>query len=94
MAEIQETAPSADSAIHDWPMRPWILAAGLGLAGLLVHLFSHNGENDPARMAATAFVFFGAIALALGSIAPPAALLATLELGPGEDSDCGGQYAK
>lgn len=36
----------------------------------------------------------GAIALSLGSIAPPAALLATLELGPGEDSDCGGQYAK
>ncbi|QOW22687.1 AsmA family protein [Novilysobacter avium] len=36
----------------------------------------------------------GAIALALGSIAPPAALLATLELGPGEDAGCGGQYAK
>ncbi|PJJ97322.1 AsmA family protein [Lysobacteraceae bacterium NML91-0213] len=36
----------------------------------------------------------GAIALALGSIAPPAALLATLELGPGEDSDCGGEYAR
>ncbi|MEN5061710.1 AsmA family protein [Luteimonas sp. TWI1416] len=36
----------------------------------------------------------GAIALALGSIAPPAALLATLELGGGEDSDCGGAYAK
>jgi uncharacterized protein involved in outer membrane biogenesis len=36
----------------------------------------------------------GAIALALGSIAPPAALLATLELGPGEDSSCGGEYAK
>ena len=36
----------------------------------------------------------GAVALALGSIAPPAALLATLELGGGEDSDCGGQYAK
>ncbi|TYT25688.1 AsmA family protein [Luteimonas viscosa] len=36
----------------------------------------------------------GAIALALGSIAPPAALLATLELGPGEDSDCGGSYAR
>ncbi|NLA68044.1 MAG: AsmA family protein [Gammaproteobacteria bacterium] len=35
----------------------------------------------------------GAIALTLGSIAPPAARLATLELGPGEDSDCGGQYA-
>ena len=35
----------------------------------------------------------GAIALTLASIAPPAALLATLELGGGEDSDCGGQYA-
>lgn len=36
----------------------------------------------------------GAIALALGSIAPPAALLATLELGPGKDAACGGRYAK
>lgn len=32
----------------------------------------------------------GATALALGSIAPPAAT----EQGPGEDSACGGQYAK
>jgi uncharacterized protein involved in outer membrane biogenesis len=36
----------------------------------------------------------GAIALALGTITPPAALLATLELGPGEDSGCGGKYAR
>ena len=36
----------------------------------------------------------GAIAIALGSITPPAALLATLETGPGEDSDCGGKYAR
>ncbi|HEY9400569.1 MAG TPA: AsmA family protein, partial [Luteimonas sp.] len=36
----------------------------------------------------------GALALVLGSIAPPAALLATLELGPGEDANCGGRYAK
>ena len=36
----------------------------------------------------------GAVAIALASIAPPAALLATLELGPGKDSGCGGQYAK
>jgi uncharacterized protein involved in outer membrane biogenesis len=35
-----------------------------------------------------------AIALVLGNIAPPAALLATIELGPGEDSGCGGKYAK
>jgi uncharacterized protein involved in outer membrane biogenesis len=36
----------------------------------------------------------GAIAVALGSITPPAALLATIEVGPGEDSACGGAYAK
>ena len=36
----------------------------------------------------------GAIALTLASIAPPLALLATIELGPGEDSSCGGRYAK
>ncbi|HVK50598.1 MAG TPA: AsmA family protein [Pseudoxanthomonas sp.] len=37
----------------------------------------------------------GATALVLGSIAPPAALLATLELGPGKDApQCGGEYAK
>lgn len=36
----------------------------------------------------------GALAVALGTIAPPAALLATLELGGGKDSDCGGAYAK
>lgn len=35
-----------------------------------------------------------ALAITLGSIAPPAALLATLELGPGENSECGGRYAK
>lgn len=34
------------------------------------------------------------IALALGTIAPPAALLATLELGGGKDADCGGRYAQ
>jgi uncharacterized protein involved in outer membrane biogenesis len=36
----------------------------------------------------------GVVALALGSIAPPAALLATIDLGGGKDSDCGGRYAK
>lgn len=43
---------------------------------------------DPGPIALRA-----AVALTLGSIAPPAALLATLELGPGEDSGCGGEYA-
>ena len=35
-----------------------------------------------------------ALAIALGNIAPPAALLATFEPGPGKDSGCGGRYAK
>jgi uncharacterized protein involved in outer membrane biogenesis len=52
--------------------------------------FRHPGIHpDLGRMGLRA-----AIALTLGSIAPPAALLATLELGPGKDSGCGGQYAK
>lgn len=36
----------------------------------------------------------GALALTLANIAPPAALLATLELGPGKDAQCGGRYAR
>ncbi|MCF7220865.1 AsmA family protein [Marilutibacter chinensis] len=36
----------------------------------------------------------GAIALTLASVTPPAALLATLETGGGEDHGCGGQYAE
>lgn len=36
----------------------------------------------------------GALALTLANIAPPAAFLATLETGPGEDVQCGGRYAK
>ncbi len=36
----------------------------------------------------------GAAAIALGTIAPPAALLATLELGGGKDRDCGQAAAK
>ena len=35
-----------------------------------------------------------ALALALANIAPPAALLATLELGGGKDANCGGRYAR
>ncbi|WP_313493079.1 AsmA family protein [Stenotrophomonas sp.] len=36
----------------------------------------------------------GAIALTLASIAPPAALSATIETGPGKDVQCGGHYAR
>ena len=36
----------------------------------------------------------GAVAIALATITPPAALLATIETGPGKDIDCGGRYAR
>lgn len=54
----------SDSNQSDWPLRPWLLAGTLGLAGLLVWLLSDNASDVPWRMAATAFVFFGSIAAA------------------------------
>ena len=62
-----------DGAAHehtDWPLRPWALAGGLGLAGLLVWAFSDgfDAEGVPWRMAATAFVFFGGLAAAKGRL--------------------------
>jgi AsmA family protein len=35
----------------------------------------------------------GVAAAILGSIAPPLALVATIETGPGEDTNCGGSPA-
>lgn len=54
----------SDSNQSDWPLRPWLLAGVLGLAGLLVWLLSDEASDVPWRMAATAFVFFGSIAAA------------------------------
>ncbi|MGX7951838.1 DUF4153 domain-containing protein [Tsuneonella sp. HG249] len=52
---------------HEWPMRPWVLAALLGVAGLLVH-FASGGDGpdtrDGWRAALTALFFFGPVALA------------------------------
>ncbi|KRA84341.1 DUF4153 domain-containing protein [Altererythrobacter sp. Root672] len=47
---------------HDWPLRPWILAALLGLAGLLIHFATKDSEQVAWRMALAAFLFFGPIA--------------------------------
>lgn len=47
--------------------------------------------QDPSfRPDAKVLTLRGGAALALGSLAPPAALLALFERGPGEDLDCGG----
>jgi hypothetical protein len=48
----------------EWPLRPWLLAALFGLAGLLIHFATHDNEDVAWRAALAAFLFFGAIAAA------------------------------
>ena len=53
--------------IQDWPRRPWLLAALLGTAGLLIYHIG-GGQGPDTRVgwqaAVTAFLFFGPMALA------------------------------
>ncbi|QIG54818.1 DUF4153 domain-containing protein [Altererythrobacter sp. BO-6] len=56
--------PADEAVLHDWPLRPWLLAALLGLAGLLVYFAADGGENVPWRMALAAAAVFGPLALA------------------------------
>ena len=58
-----------DSGFNEWSLRPWVLAGMLGVAGLLVHLISNDGENVPWRMAITAALVFGSLASAI-TLAP------------------------
>lgn len=51
-------------ASADWPLRPWLLAGLLGLAGLLIHLVTQGNDDVPWQMAVAAFLFFGSIAAA------------------------------
>src|SRR5688572_6559162 len=55
-------AAEADRA--EWPLRPWLLASLLGLAGLLIHLVTGGNDDVPWQMAVAAFLFFGSIAAA------------------------------
>src|SRR6478735_3347843 len=48
----------------EWPLRPWLLAALFGLAGLLIHFTTHEHDDVAWRVALAAFLFFGAIAAA------------------------------
>lgn len=52
---------------QDWPLRPWLLAALLGGAGLLIYLVTGDQGPDTRvawKAALTAFLFFGPLALA------------------------------
>jgi hypothetical protein len=53
-----------EPAVPEWQLRPWLLAGLLGLGGLLIHLFTHERDDVPWRVAAAAFVFFGALGAA------------------------------
>ncbi len=56
-----------EELIEDWPLRPWVLAALLGVGGLLIHLLTDIDDlwDEPAwRAAGTSFVWFGFLALA------------------------------
>lgn len=52
---------------QDWPLRPWLLAGLLGLAGLLIYHIG-GGQGPDTRVgwqaAVTAFLFFGPLAFA------------------------------
>lgn len=52
---------------HDWPLRPWLLAGLLGLAGLLIYTIG-GGEGPDTRIgwraAVSAFFFFGPLVYA------------------------------
>lgn len=68
--------PAPDILLADWPLRPWVLAALLALAGLLIHLLLDTGNFfdsalplAPWRAAAAALVFFGSLCAAF-SMAP------------------------
>lgn len=57
-----DTADEANPPAAEWPLRPWVLAGLLGLAGLLIYLVTGGNDQVAWQMAAAAFLFFGAIA--------------------------------
>jgi hypothetical protein len=62
MSDTDNAAPA-----EEWPLRPWLLAALLGVAGLLVYLAGAGNGPDtkvPWRAALVALLFFGPLAFA------------------------------
>ncbi|MBO9519292.1 MAG: DUF4153 domain-containing protein [Porphyrobacter sp.] len=63
--DYADVSGATDTAsLQDWPLRPWILAGLLGLAGLLIHFATKDNEQVAWRMALAGFLFFGPIAAA------------------------------
>lgn len=57
-----ETLPA--TPLEDWELRPWVLAALLALAGLLLHFLFDGDTPEPLYGAGAAFVFFGSLSAA------------------------------
>jgi len=66
VADEVDSVPVDANAVEtpDWPLRPWLLAGLLGIAGLLIHFFTHEKDDVPWRVAVAAFLFFGSLAAA------------------------------
>jgi lipoprotein signal peptidase len=60
--EAQPVVSASERSEGEWPLRPWLLAALFGFAGLLIHVITHENDDVAWRVALAAFVFFGAIA--------------------------------
>jgi len=64
MADEAIDNEAIETAAPVWPLRPWLLAGLLGVAGLLIHFVTHEHENVPGRVAVAAFLFFGSLGAA------------------------------
>lgn len=76
--------PESEMPLQDWPLRPWLLALLLAVAGLVVHIATDGeGDNEALGAAIAAFAFFGGMAAAftLDPERPGRALLFALAIG-------------
>src|SRR5690242_9210349 len=64
MADEAIDNEAIETGAAGWPLRPWVLAGLLGVAGLLIHFVTHEHEDVPWRAAVAAFLFFGSLSAA------------------------------
>ncbi|MFZ9395260.1 MAG: DUF4153 domain-containing protein [Erythrobacter sp.] len=55
-------AADSEAGLQDWPLRPWLCAGLLGIAGLLLHFTGDGWAEVPWRMALSAALVFGPLA--------------------------------
>ena len=60
--DFEPVVPETGRGAAEWVLRPWLLAALFGAAGLLIHVVTDGHDDVPWRVALAAFLLFGAIA--------------------------------